>query len=120
MDPVAPIPAVTPPPAASTRMTPAEVRQLRDTAHQVEAIFLTQMLQMMRQASSSTGGPLSGQNQRVYQEMMDEQFGVALAKGGGIGLADLLVRDVMRRQGTQKNASSPPPPVPIGEGGGLP
>jgi Rod binding domain-containing protein len=120
MDAVVRIPAVTPTPATSMAMTPADVRQLRDTASKIEAIFLTQMLQMMRQASSNTGGPLSGQNQRVYQEMMDEQFGLALAKGGGIGLADLLARDVARRQGAARNASSQPPAVPISREGGLP
>jgi flagellar protein FlgJ len=104
----------------STTPTPAEQRRLRDTASEVESIFLSHMLKTMRQASGIGGTLLSGTGQRVYREMMDEQLGRALAKGGGIGLADMLIRDVLRRQGVIKNPSSPPTDVPMGSAGGLP
>ncbi len=105
--------------AGSSPLLPAQERQLRATAREVESIFLQQMLKTMRQAFPSGRAPLSGTGQRVYQEMMDEHMGRALAKGGGIGLADLLVRDVIRRQGTAKKASSDPAAGPIGQPGGL-
>jgi peptidoglycan hydrolase FlgJ len=98
-------------------LPPGEERRLRSTAHEIESIFLSHMLKTMRQASGKSG-PLSGTGQRVYQEMMDEQMGRALAKAGGIGLADLLVRDVLRRQGVEKNPSSGAAPVPITPRGG--
>lgn len=109
--------------AAGTKasgLPPAEERRLRATAHEIESIFLQQMLKTMRQAFPSGRAALSGQGQRVYQEMMDEHMGRALAKGGGIGLADLLVRDTLRRQGVTKKASSDPAAEPIGQPGGLP
>jgi flagellar protein FlgJ len=115
VDPVRPATAAKP---AST-MSPAEERRLRATAHEIESIFMTHMLKTMRQASG-VAAPLSGQGQRVYREMMDEHLGRALAKGGGIGLADLLVRDVLRRQGLEKKPSSPVADVPTGPAGGLP
>jgi peptidoglycan hydrolase FlgJ len=115
MDPVKGTPA-TPPTTALTR---PEERRLRATAHEIESMFLQNLLKTMRQASGSKG-PLSGTGQRVYQEMMDEHLGRALSKGGGIGLADLLVRDVLRRQGVMKNPSSRPADVPMGSAGGLP
>jgi flagellar protein FlgJ len=101
-------------------MTPAEERQLRAKAHEVESIFLTHMLKTMRQASGLAGAALTGTGQRVYREMMDEHLGQSLAKGGGLGLADMLVRDVLRRQGVEKKPSSPPGDQPIGGAGGLP
>ncbi|HYE91919.1 MAG TPA: rod-binding protein [Terriglobales bacterium] len=100
-------------------IAPADVRRLRATAHEIESMFLQQMLKTMRQATPGLQGPLSGTGQRVYQEMMDEQLARSMAKGGGIGLADMLVRDVLRRQGVEKKPSSPPADVPIGEPGGL-
>ena len=106
--------------AGAPAMTPAQHRQLRDTAREVESIFLSQMLKTMRQASPNGQALLSGTGQRVYQEMMDEQLGRALAKGGGLGLADLLVNDVLRRQAVTKNPSSRVTPVPIDTPGGLP
>jgi peptidoglycan hydrolase FlgJ len=104
----------------SAALPAAEERRLRATAHEVESIFLSHMLKTLREASGSQG-PLSGKGQRVYQELMDEQMGRALAKAGGIGLADLLVRDVLRRRGVvEKNPSSGPVPEPIAPTGGRP
>jgi flagellar protein FlgJ len=105
-------------PKPGATMSPAEQRRLRATAHEIESIFLSHMLKMMRQ-SSGKAAPLSGSGQRVYSEMMDEHLGRTLAKGGGIGLADLLVKDVLRRQGVEKNPSSPPADMPTRGAGGL-
>jgi Rod binding domain-containing protein len=116
MDPIQGASAATPKP--SSQMTPAEQRRLVSSAKEIESMFLQNLLKSMRQASG-TKGPLSGQGQRVYQELMDEHLGRALAKGGGIGLADLLVRDVLRRQGVMKNPSSRPADVPMGPTGGV-
>lgn len=104
---------------AKPTLSKAEERRLRSTAHEVESLFISQMLKTMRQASGNVGGPLTGTGQRVYQEMMDEHLGRTLAKGGGLGLADMLVRDVLRRQGVTKNPSSPPAEQPIRGAGGL-
>ena len=103
----------------SSKLTPAEQRRLVTSAKEIESMFLQNLLKSMRQASGIKA-PLSGNGQRVYQELMDEHLGRALAKGGGIGLADLLVRDVLRRQGVTKNPSSRPTDVPMGAAGGLP
>ena len=114
MTPVSP---VSPTPAAGTpAVSRAEERRLRHSAQEIEAVFVQQLIKMMRQASP--GGVLTGTGQRMYQEMMDEELGKAIAKGGGLGLADMLVRDVLRRQGVQKNPSSAAAPVPTKAGGG--
>ena len=114
MDPISPA-TTTPSPATST----AEQRKLRENAQEIEAVFIQQLLTMMRKASP-TGGVLSGNGQRLYNEMMDEQLGRAIAKGGGLGLADMLVRDVLRRQAGAKNPSSPAPAMPMTAEGGKP
>jgi Rod binding domain-containing protein len=106
--------------AVASTLSPADQRKLRDTANEVESLFLTQMLKTMRQASVVKGGPLTGQGQQMYTDMMDEQLGRTLAKSGGLGLADLLIRDILRRQGVAgKNPSSPPATEPITGPGGL-
>lgn len=106
--------------AASAALPSGEERRLRSTAHEIESIFLSHMLKTMREASGSKG-LLTGKGQRVYQEMMDEHMGRALAKAGGIGLADMLVRDVLRRRGVvEKNPSSGSAPEPIAPTGGRP
>ncbi len=105
--------------AVAATMSPADQRKLRDTANEVESLFLAQMLKTMRAASSIKGGPLTGQGQQMYNDMMDEELGRTLAKNGGLGLADLLTRDILRRQNLEKKPSSPPASEPITGPGGL-
>ncbi|MDJ0750708.1 MAG: glucosaminidase domain-containing protein [Woeseiaceae bacterium] len=77
--------------AAAGRNDPAV---LRDVANQFEALFVQQMLKSMRDAS--LGDPLLGNSDQLdmYQEMMDQQLAVEMSGGKGIGLADLLVRQL--------------------------
>jgi peptidoglycan hydrolase FlgJ len=67
---------------------------LREVANQFEALFLQSMLKSMRDAS--LGDPLLGDSDQheMYQEMMDQQLAVEMASGKGIGLADMLVRQL--------------------------
>lgn len=67
---------------------------LREVASQFEALFLQTMLKNMREAS--LGDPIFGNSDQhdMYQEMMDQQLAVEMASGKGIGLADMLVRQL--------------------------
>ncbi len=67
---------------------------LREVASQFEALFVQQMLKSMRDAS--LGEPLLGNSDQhdMYQEMMDQQLAVEMSSGKGIGLADMLVRQL--------------------------
>jgi flagellar protein FlgJ len=67
---------------------------LREVASQFEALFLQSMLKNMREAS--LGDPIFGNSDQheMYQEMMDQQLAVEMASGKGIGLADMLVRQL--------------------------
>ena len=67
---------------------------LREVAGQFEALFIQQLLKNMREAS--LGDPLFGNSDQhdMYQEMMDQQMAVEMASGKGIGLADMLVRQL--------------------------
>lgn len=100
-------------PAATKGLSPAELAKTRRAAQDFESLLLAQVLKGMRQASAHNRGPLSGPSHNLYQDMLDEQLANALAKGGGLGLADLLVKDLIRRQAGQKKASSASPSLPI-------
>ena len=71
-------------------------RALREVAEQFEALFVQQMLKSMRDASF--GDPLfpdSG-GQKVYRDMLDQQLALDTTQRGGIGLADLIVRQMQQ------------------------
>lgn len=67
---------------------------LREVASQFEALFLQSMLKSMRDAS--LGDALIGNSDQyeLYQGMMDEQLALEMASGKGIGLAEMLVRQL--------------------------
>ena len=70
---------------------------LRETAKQFESLFTTMLLKSMRAASP--GDPYASDQQDFYQDMFDQQLAAQLSKGKGLGLADMLVRQLMNGQG---------------------
>ncbi len=67
---------------------------LREVAGQFEALFVETLLKNMR--SSSLGDPIFGQSDQyeMYQGMLDQQLAVEMSSGRGIGIADMLVRQL--------------------------
>lgn len=70
---------------------------LRETAKQFESLFTSMLLKSMRAASP--GDPYASDQQDFYQDMFDQQLAAQLSKGKGLGLADVLVRQLMQGQG---------------------
>jgi len=73
---------------------------VRKVAQEFESLFLNEMLKSMRSATEvlAKDNPLNSQASKQYQEMYDQQLSVSLAKeGGGIGLADVLVRQLSKQ-----------------------
>jgi flagellar protein FlgJ len=71
---------------------------LRQVAKQFESIFAKMMLTSMRKANF--GDPIFGSDQtEFYQGMFDDQLSLELTKGKGLGLADMLVRQLQKVAG---------------------
>jgi len=68
-------------------------KKLREVASQFEAIFIQNMLKSARAASVASGA-LDGPHSDTYKEMYDQQLALTLAKGKGIGIAEMLVRQL--------------------------
>jgi len=82
---------------------------LKEAARQFESLFTQMLLKSMREANKSFGeDSLFGSDQGdMYQDMFDDQIAMQLSKGKGLGLADMLVRQLQGGvQGTEK-ASAP-------------
>lgn len=73
------------------------VEGARAAAQQFEALFLNMMLKSMRDATPKED-LFDDSNTKLYTGMMDSQLAQSLSKGKGIGLADMMLRQ-MRRQG---------------------
>ncbi|MFL6620655.1 MAG: flagellar assembly peptidoglycan hydrolase FlgJ [Povalibacter sp.] len=70
---------------------------LKEVAKQFESLFTQMLMKSMREAnkSFSDGDSLFGSDQAdFYQDMFDQQMAVHLSQGKGLGLADVLVRQL--------------------------
>ncbi len=69
---------------------------MRGAATQFEAMFINQMLKSMRDASPQDG-PMDSEQTKMFTGMLDQQLSQTLAKRG-LGLADMLVRQMTQQQ----------------------
>lgn len=76
---------------------------LQETARQFEAIFMKMMLKSMRDAVPESG-LLDDDKSRFYRGMYDDQMALSLSRNPGLGLADMIVRQL---GGTEETESSP-------------
>jgi len=76
----------------------ANLVEARKVAREFEAVFLGQMLQPMF-ANINAVEPFGGSSsEKMWRTMQVEEFGKAIAKSGGIGLADTVFREIIKTQ----------------------
>ncbi len=73
---------------------------LKQVAGQFESLFLNMMLKSMRQASLSDGIFDSSQS-KMYQDMSDQQLAMDLSQRGGLGLQDVIIRQLGGQVGSE-------------------
>ena len=79
-------------------------KALRETARQFEAIFARMMIKSMRDANF--GDKLLGSDQQdFYQGMFDDQLSLQLTRGHGLGLADMLMKQLRGAAGAVTGAA---------------
>ncbi|MBD2837646.1 flagellar assembly peptidoglycan hydrolase FlgJ [Pseudomonas sp. JM0905a] len=71
---------------------------IRKVAQEFESLFLNEMMKSMRQAGEAfaEGNYLNSNETKTYQDMHDQQLAVTLSKQGGVGLADVLTRQLSK------------------------
>lgn len=68
---------------------------LKEAAKQFESLFTQMLLKSMREANKSFGESMFESEQtEFYQDMFDDQMAMHLSQGRGLGLADMLVRQL--------------------------
>jgi len=74
------------------------VAQARKVAEEFEAVFISQMLKPMFQnikVEEPFGG---GQAEDMWRTMQVDEYGKAITKAGGIGIADSIFREILKAQ----------------------
>lgn len=84
--------------ATPTLQKNTSYREMRQVAEDFEALFLSQALKPMFEniepASPFGGGP----GEDIWQAMQVQEYGKAIAKQGGIGIADHVMQQMIRMQ----------------------
>ena len=91
----APIPIGAPLPIAPQPTPPAEVRR---AAEEFESVFLAQMLAPMFEGLDTDGLGGGGLGEEIFRPMLIERYAQALSRAGGVGIADSVMRELMRMQ----------------------
>ncbi len=66
---------------------------LNEVAKQFESVFVSMMMKEMRNTLPKDG-MFSSNEMESYQEMFDQQLSLDLSRNGGLGLADLISRQM--------------------------
>ncbi len=67
---------------------------IEQVARQFESIFTQMMLKSMRDAAPTEGGLFDNDQSKMYREMFDKQLSLSMSEGRGIGLKEMLIRQL--------------------------
>ncbi|MFZ7102091.1 MAG: rod-binding protein [Peptococcaceae bacterium] len=76
--------------------------KLMEACQQFESVFVHKMIAQMRAAIPEGGLIPKGQGEKIFQDMLDEQYAQKISKAGGMGLAKILYDQL------SANLSNPP------------
>lgn len=69
---------------------------VRQTAEQFEAYFLQQMMKSMRDTVEKSD-LVESNNMEMYQDLMDKEVAMKMVKRGGIGVANMLEKQMLKQ-----------------------
>lgn len=99
MDPISSIGQAAKLSESATSRAGSGVAHLRETAREMESLFLGQLMKAMRTTVGSGGLFKDNMDSQTYREMFDQEVARSMARAGGIGLADMVLRDQLVRSG---------------------
>jgi peptidoglycan hydrolase FlgJ len=80
---------------------PIDEEKLRKACTDFESIFLNQILQAMRQTIPHGGFLKEGPEKDIFQPLFDQELSRSLAKRKGMGLGEMIFRQMKRHGKTQ-------------------
>lgn len=81
--------------AGSKLSEEAKAKKLREACEGFESIFIQKMWQEMRNTVPK-GGMMHSSQERIWQDMYDQELSKSMTSAGGIGLADMMYEQLTR------------------------
>ncbi len=97
--PNTPVPSVAPAQDAQGKSTnPIDLAKAREAAQEFEAVFLAQLVTHMFAGVGTDSIFGGGPGEDIFRSVMFREYGKVLAQSGGIGVADSVMREILRFQ----------------------
>jgi len=99
-----PIPGAPLPISTAHRAPPAPENvppEVRRAAEEFESVFLNEMLAPMFEGVQTDGLGGGGMGEEMFRPMLIERYAQSITHAGGVGIADSVMREMMRMQAAQ-------------------
>jgi len=84
--------------------------KLKKACADFEALLVARMLKLMRQSIPQNGLLQNSPGKEVYQSLMDQELAKSMSQRGGVGLGEVLYRQVLQREEKARAAAREVPP----------
>lgn len=95
---------------ATQQLSEAKRKEIKKVSRDFESLYLNMMLKSMRQTVAEdkvTGG---GKAEETYRFLLDQEYANAAAKRGGVGIAKVVEKELLKRyQVTGASTRAPQP-----------
>jgi Rod binding domain-containing protein len=87
---------------APTALPSAQMDELRRIAQEFESMVLRELLAPMFEALETEGLGGGGAGERMFRPMLVGEYAEGMAARGGVGLADMVLGELVRLQASQQ------------------
>lgn len=83
--------------------TNKDEEQLKEACQEMEAYFIQELYKVMKTSTQLGEGIITkGQHEKIFEDMLIEEQSKEATKAGGIGLADMLYKQLSKERATQQ------------------
>ncbi len=80
----------------------ANIESIRKTAQEFEAVFISQMMRPMFDGIETSAPFGGGAGEDMWRSLQIDEYGKAIARSGGIGIADSVMKEMLKMQEMQE------------------
>jgi len=85
-------------PPNATSVSGKDKAELKKVAEEFEAVFIAQLLKIMRETIEESGMEGSGFGKSIYTELFDQEIALSMARRGALGIGDLIYKSFADRE----------------------
>jgi Rod binding domain-containing protein len=82
----------------SSLQASGDPKAARKAAEEFEAMFLSQMFGHIFEGIKADGAFGGGHAEKIYRSLLVDEYGKTMARAGGIGIADQVMKEILRHQ----------------------